>query len=150
MRSSNWTPSIVPNYDEIVCLVIDGLGQLGQAYREADVDAARFDTVISTWTLCSIPVPIAALREISRVLRPSGTFHFLEHGLSQRPLVARVQHLWNPIQKVIACGCNVNRSIDELVAASGLVVTAFDRFDLEGELPIFGAMYRGTAVPPGR
>jgi hypothetical protein len=47
MRSSNWTPSIVPNYDEIVCLVIDGLGQLGQAYREADVDAARFDTVIA-------------------------------------------------------------------------------------------------------
>ncbi len=109
-------------------------------------DDARFDTVVSTWTLCSIPDPVAALREIRRVLRPTGTFHFLEHGLSRRPLVARLQHLWNPIQKVIACGCNVDRPIDHIVAASGLVTTSLERFEIAGELPIMAAMYRGTAT----
>jgi ubiquinone/menaquinone biosynthesis C-methylase UbiE len=110
-------------------------------------DAERFDTVVSTWTLCSIHDPVAALREIRRVLRPAGRFLFLEHGLSGRPLVARIQHLWNPMQQIIACGCNVDRPIDEIIAASGLAVTNLERFDLEGELPIFGAMYRGTAAP---
>ena len=109
-------------------------------------DDARFDTVVSTWTLCSIPDAVAALREIRRVLRPTGRFHFLEHGLSERPLVARLQHLWNPIQKVIACGCNVDRPIDDLVAASGLVTTSLERFDIAGDLPIMAAMYRGVAT----
>ena len=109
-------------------------------------DDARFDTVVSTWTLCSIPDPVAALREIRRVLRPTGTFHFLEHGLSTRPLVARLQHLWNPIQKVIACGCNVDRPIDRIVAESGLTPTNLERFELEGELPLFSAMDRGVAT----
>lgn len=108
-------------------------------------DDARFDTVVSTWTLCTIPDPVAALREIRRVLRPSGQFHFLEHGLSERPLVARLQHLWNPLQKIIACGCNVDRRIDQIVAASGLVTASLERFELAGEVPLFSAMYRGTA-----
>jgi ubiquinone/menaquinone biosynthesis C-methylase UbiE len=110
-------------------------------------DDARFDTVVSTWTLCTIPDPVAALREIRRVLRPSGHFHFLEHGLSERPFVARLQHLWNPLQKIVACGCNVDRRIDQIVAVSGLTTTTLERFELEGEVPIFSAMYRGTATP---
>lgn len=105
----------------------------------------RFDTVVSTWTLCSIADAVAALREIKRVLRPDGTFLFLEHGLSQRPFVARLQHLWNPVQQVVACGCNVDREIDRLVAASGLVVTQLERFELPGEIPLFSPMYRGVA-----
>jgi len=109
-------------------------------------DDARFDTVVSTWTLCSIPDPVAALREVRRVLRPEGRFLFLEHGLSERPWVARAQHLWNPIQKVIACGCNVDRRIDQVIAASGLVTKKLERFDLAGELPLFSAMYRGVAT----
>jgi len=109
-------------------------------------DDARFDTVVSTWTLCTIPDAVAALREIRRVLRPTGTFHFLEHGLSERPMVVRLQHLWNPIQKVIACGCNVDRPIDRIVAESGLTTTNLERFELEGEVPLFSAMYRGVAT----
>lgn len=109
-------------------------------------DDARFDTVVSTWTLCSIPDPVAALREVRRVLRPEGRFLFLEHGLSERPWVARAQRLWNPLQKVIACGCNVDRRIDQLIAACGLATKKLERFDLAGELPIFSAMYRGVAT----
>lgn len=109
-------------------------------------DDGRFDTVVSTWTLCSIPDPVAALREVRRVLRPDGRFLFLEHGLSERPWVARGQHLWNPLQKIIACGCNVDRQIDALVTVSGLVTTELTRFELAGELPLFAAMYRGVAT----
>ncbi len=107
---------------------------------------ASFDTVVSTWTLCTIPDPVAALREVRRVLRPDGVFLFLEHGLSTRPWVARSQHLWNPVQNVIACGCNVDRAIDAIVGASGLVVTDLDRFELPGEIALMGTMYRGKAV----
>jgi SAM-dependent methyltransferase len=107
----------------------------------------RFDTVVSTWTLCSIPDPVAALREVRRVLRPDGAFHFLEHGLSERPFVARLQRLWNPAQQVVACGCNVDRPIDRLVTDGGLAIRRLERFELAGELPIFAAMYRGTAAP---
>jgi ubiquinone/menaquinone biosynthesis C-methylase UbiE len=110
-------------------------------------DDARFDTVTSTWTLCSIPEPVAALREIRRVLRPGGRFLFLEHGLSEDPAIQRWQHLWNPVQRVIGCGCNVDRRIDELVAASGLTTTELTRFELPGEMRMIGAMYRGTAAP---
>jgi ubiquinone/menaquinone biosynthesis C-methylase UbiE len=120
----------------------------------AQLDAERlpfpdrsFDAVVSTWTLCSIPDPEAALREIRRVLRPEGTFFFLEHGRSDRPQVARWQDRWNPIQQWIACGCNVNRKIDDLIAASGLVVTTLDRYVLPGEISLMAEMYRGSAVP---
>jgi ubiquinone/menaquinone biosynthesis C-methylase UbiE len=108
---------------------------------------ASFDTVVSTWTLCTIPDPVAALREVRRVLRPGGLFLFLEHGLSARPWVARCQHLWNPVQNVLACGCNVDRAIDAIVGASGLVVTDLDRFELPGEIALMGTMYRGKASP---
>ncbi len=108
---------------------------------------ARFDTVVSTWTLCSIPDPVAAVREIRRVLRPDGAFLFLEHGLSDRPEVARWQQRWNPIQRWVACGCNVNRPIDRVIADGGLIVRQLDRFVLPGEIRMMAEMYRGTAVP---
>jgi ubiquinone/menaquinone biosynthesis C-methylase UbiE len=106
----------------------------------------RFDTVVSTWTLCSIPDPVAALHEIRRVLRPDGAFLFLEHGRSEDAAVARWQDRWNPVQRVIACGCNVNRPIDALIRGAGLTVRALDRFVMPGELQLMGSMYRGVAA----
>lgn len=108
---------------------------------------ATFDAVVSTWALCTIPDPIAALREVGRVLRPHGTFHFLEHGRSGRSWVATCQDLWNPVQQRVACGCNVNRAIDALVTASGLAVRELERYVLPGEIALMGSMYRGVATP---
>lgn len=109
-------------------------------------DDARFDTIVSTWTLCSIPDAVAALREVRRVLKPSGSFLFLEHGRSDDPGVARWQDRWNPIQRFVACGCNVNRPIDRMIADAGLAVTDLARFLMPGDPRIMGEMYRGTAT----
>lgn len=104
------------------------------------------DCVVSTWTLCTIPDPLAALKEIRRVLKPGGKFYFLEHGLSPDRGVARLQNLWNPIQKWWAGGCHVNRDIDRLVQDSGFKILGHKRFYMEGP-KIFSYMYAGAASP---
>ncbi|HEU5201354.1 MAG TPA: class I SAM-dependent methyltransferase, partial [Nitrospira sp.] len=107
----------------------------------------QFDSVISTWTLCTIPDVKKALREIRRVLRPSGIFYFLEHGLSDNARVAAWQDRLNPIQNVIGCGCNLNRPIDQLVSESGFHILQLDRFQMNNVPRIVGEMYRGRASP---
>jgi ubiquinone/menaquinone biosynthesis C-methylase UbiE len=107
----------------------------------------RFDCAVSTWTLCTIPDPIAALREVRRVLKPGGTYVFLEHGRSDEAGVAKWQDFFNPIQRVIACGCNLNRPIDALIAQGGLRIEKLDRYAMPGVPRIAGEMYRGVAIP---
>ncbi len=117
------------------------------ADRRLPFDDARFDSVTMTWTLCTIAEPVAALREMRRVLRPGGQLLFIEHGRSDDPRVARWQDRWNPIQKRIACGCNVNRRIDALVETGGFRLRALERFVAERTPRLFGEMYRGVALP---
>lgn len=104
------------------------------------------DAVVSTWTLCTIPDPIFALQEICRVLRPGGKFYFLEHGLSPDRGIARLQNLWNPIQKWCAGGCHVNREIDRLILDSGFKILGYKRFYMKGP-KILSYMYGGAASP---
>jgi len=104
------------------------------------------DAVVSTWTLCTIPDPIFALQEIRRVLRPGGKFYFLEHGLSPDRGIARLQNLWNPIQKWCAGGCHVNREIDRLILDSGFKILGYKRFYMKGT-KILSYMYGGAASP---
>jgi len=104
-----------------------------------------FDGVVTTFTLCSIPGVAAALAEIRRVLKPEGQYVFLEHGRSDDPRVARRQDFFNPIQKVIGCGCNLNRPIDNLVDAAGLRITKLDRYMMPDTPRMLGEMYRGIA-----
>ena len=109
-------------------------------------DDARFDTVTMTWTLCSIGDPVSALREMRRVLRPEGRLLFIEHGRSDDAKVARWQDRLNPVHRVVACGCNLNRRIDDLVREGGFWLPAAERFTHEGPR-IFAEMYRGAAAP---
>lgn len=107
----------------------------------------RFDCVVSTWTLCTITEPEQALREVRRVLKPGGVFVFLEHGRSDDARVAAWQDRLNPIQRVMACGCNLNRPIHQLIERSGLRLVHRGRFRMPHVPRVFGEMYQGHASP---
>ena len=108
----------------------------------------QFETVVSTWTLCTIPDPVQALQEVARVLKPEGHFLFLEHGRSEDQKIAAWQDRLNPIQNVMGCGCHLNRQIDRLITQSGLSIAHLDRFSMQGVPRLAGEMYRGTATRP--
>jgi SAM-dependent methyltransferase len=145
--SENLLPSLVERRIAecpipVVKMQIDAQGRL-------PFDDHSFDSVVTTLTLCSIETPAPALAEIRRVLKPDGRFIFFEHGRSDDPKVARWQDRLNPLQKIIGVGCNMNRKIDGLIAASGFEIIRLDRF-LTPETPrLFAEMYRGVAVPRG-
>jgi ubiquinone/menaquinone biosynthesis C-methylase UbiE len=106
---------------------------------------ATFDTVVCTWTLCSISLVEQAIAEVERVLKPGGKFLFIEHGLSQDPSIQVWQNRLTPIQKVIADGCHLNRRIKELVEQQFLTVTIKQFY--APKLPkVIGYMYQGVAV----
>jgi SAM-dependent methyltransferase len=105
-----------------------------------------FDTIISTWTLCSMPDVSAAVTEIHRVLAPTGQFLFIEHGLSPRPRLARWQHRLTPIQRCFADNCHLDRDIELLIRQSPLHLDHLARFDLP-RVPSLGShTYRGRAL----
>ena len=111
-------------------------------------DDHSFDFVVSTWTLCTIPDPVKALREVRRVVKPGGVFLFLEHGRSEDKKVASWQDRLNPLQNIIGCGCNLNRQIDDIIAQAGLKIMTLDRFQMQSVPRLGGEMYRGTAIRP--
>ncbi len=110
-------------------------------------EEGRFDCVLSTWTLCTIPDVLAALKEVRRVSKPDGIFVFLEHGRSDDPRIAKWQNLFNPVQRLLACGCNLNRPIDTLIEEAGFRISHLERFRMEGIPRIAAAMFRGIASP---
>jgi ubiquinone/menaquinone biosynthesis C-methylase UbiE len=108
---------------------------------------ASFDSVVSTLTLCSIADTAPALAEMRRVLKPDGQLVFFEHGRSDDPVVARRQDRFNPLQKLIGVGCNMNRQIDRLICEAGFEITELDRFLLPQTPRLWAEMYRGIAAP---
>ena len=106
---------------------------------------ATFDSIITTWTLCSIEKVEPALAEMRRLLKPDGRYLFFEHGRSDDAKTAKWQDRFNPIEKVIGEGCNINRPIDRLIKAAGFDIEALERFVMPKTPRILGEMYRGMA-----
>lgn len=103
------------------------------------------DAVVSTWTLCTIPDVERALREMRRVLAPTGQLRFVEHGRSPEPRVARWQDRLTPLQKRLAGGCHLNRPIDRLIEGAGFRLDRIERFYIRG--PKIGTyLYAGVAL----
>jgi ubiquinone/menaquinone biosynthesis C-methylase UbiE len=114
--------------------------------QKLPVGDASVDAVLCTWSLCTIPDAVAAVSEARRVLKPGGTFHFIEHGLAPDDGVRRWQSRLNPIQNRVGGGCNLNRDISALIEAGGLSITRLDRYYSAGEPKAFGSMYEGVAA----
>lgn len=106
---------------------IEFRGLDAQALPAADESV---DSVVSTWTLCTVPDPGQALAEIYRVLRPGGTLRFAEHGRSPDPKVARFQHRLTPLHRRVVGGCHLDRPISQLIADSGLELDHLDTYYL--------------------
>ena len=87
---------------------------------------ASFDTVVSTLVLCSVPDPVRALAEVRRVLRPGGSFLYIEHGGAEDAKLARWQHRLEPVWKRIAGGCHLTRNVEDLLPGAGFAVTEQD------------------------
>lgn len=120
---------------------------LGLDGEHLPLEDASIDHVLSTWTMCTIPDVERALREIHRVLRPGGAFHFVEHGLAPDRRVARCQDLLDPLQRRIAGGCHLNRPIEQLIEGSGMQMERLDRYFMSGPKP-YTYMYQGVARRP--
>jgi ubiquinone/menaquinone biosynthesis C-methylase UbiE len=106
---------------------------------------ASFDSVVSTFTLCTIPDPLAALQQMRRVLKPGGHFFFVEHGRSAEPKVLRWQNRLNGFNRTMFGGCHLNRDVRRLVEDAGFEFDDVHQYYLEGQPKFGGFVTRGVA-----
>ena len=138
--------------EELLALVQENSGEpkfptemLKASAEDIPLDSNTFDTVVMTWTLCSVTDPISALSEIKRVIKPGGKVIFAEHGQSPDENIRRWQRRINPVWSRIAGGCQLNREIEILYESSGFKFKSIERGYLEG--PKFATYnYRGIAT----
>jgi ubiquinone/menaquinone biosynthesis C-methylase UbiE len=109
---------------------------VGLTGEEIPLDSASIDSVVTTYTLCTIPDAHLALGEMQRVLRPGGCLLFAEHGRAPDAGVARWQDRLNPIWQRVAGGCNLNRPIDQLVERAGFRMLNLETMYLPGPRPM--------------
>jgi ubiquinone/menaquinone biosynthesis C-methylase UbiE len=110
------------------------------------LDEHSVDTVVTTWTLCSIPQAATALAEMRRVLRPSGKLLFAEHGQAPDASVRRWQDRLTPAWRYIGGGCHLNRPIRSMIEAAGYRIDRIETGYIPGPKPMT-FMYEGSASP---
>lgn len=111
-----------------------------------EIEDSSVDTVVSTWTLCTIPDVTRALLESRRVLAPGGRLLLLEHGRSDNARVAGWQRRANPVQGFLCGGCQLDRPIPELVRSAGFEFDRLDCFKLPGPR-VWSTSFLGSAYP---
>jgi SAM-dependent methyltransferase len=110
------------------------------------LETGSIDTVVTTWTMCTIPDATRALAEMRRVLKPQGALLFVEHGRAPESGVARWQDRLDPLWSRLAGGCHLNRKIDDLIVNAGFRIDALANPRLPG-LPTHTFLYEGRARP---
>ncbi|WP_439817612.1 class I SAM-dependent methyltransferase [Zavarzinia sp. CC-PAN008] len=122
---------------------VEFIGLTGEAIPLDDHSA---DTVVTTWTLCTIPDAGKALREMRRVLKPGGRLLFVEHGKAPDAAVVKWQERLNGLQKTIAGGCHLNREPDKLIEGAGFRIEEMKTRYIDGPKAMTFT-YRGSARP---
>lgn len=110
---------------------------------------ASVDTVVSTWSFCSIPDPVRTLQEVRRVLKSNGRLIFVEHGRAPEEKIARWQRRLDPIWSRVSGGCHLSRKIDELLLENGFNIQQLDQTYRKGRRhrsKLFTYFYSGIAI----
>jgi ubiquinone/menaquinone biosynthesis C-methylase UbiE len=102
------------------------------------------DTIVSTWSMCTIPNPKLALKEMLRVLKTGGKFMFIEHGASPKKFIEKLQKIFTPITKPFTGGCRMDRKINELISNAGFEI--INMKNSEGEFRPMYYLYKGVAI----
>ena len=122
---------------------VEFIGLPGEEIPLAD---ASVDTVVMTFSLCTIPSPLEALAGMARVLKPGGELIFCEHGLAPDPAIRRWQHRIDPLWRRLAGGCHLDRDITALLQTGGFRTVTRDAMYLPGTPRIAGFNTWGAAV----
>ena len=111
-----------------------------------DLPTSSVDSVVCTFSLCSIPNPQKALKEIYRILKPGGKYYFCEHGLSPDLSTRVFQNVTDIFYPKLSGGCHANRDILKLISESGLKILEKDTMYLPGSVKFLGFNYWGVAI----
>lgn len=111
-----------------------------------DLPTSSVDSVVCTFSLCSIPNPQKALKEIHRILKPGGKYYFCEHGISPDLSTRVFQNVTNIFYPKLSGGCHANRDIPKLISESGLKILEKDTMYLPGSVKFLGYNYWGVAI----
>lgn len=125
-----------PHPKLLAVAALQGLRVVQGSAEAIPLEDASVDTVVTTWTLCSIPDAATALREMRRVLRPTGKLLFVEHGLAPDSRVQRWQQRMTPLWKKLAGGCHLDRDIPQLIRAAGFEIHKLDAAHMPGPRPM--------------